>query len=262
MRLTQETMKVLGIALTDTFGTPAFLDAFRKPIPNYTTATQGAEGTLASFTEGNSTTGNLSHIEPPIEAPTKYPSNEEQNASRTRTYAQAFTGVRQDSGDPVNFVKMVRDFYDKEGIRDKKTLVFSDSLNLQLCLDYKVVAEEAGFQPVFGVGTFLTSTLPFSPFLHFVSYKGASVSLFLSLPLLTSHIDDFTQLSDHKKSVPLNIVIKLSSAGGRPAIKLSDNLGKNTGDTRTVVEVKKRLGYVEREWADGDETRRWGTRGD
>ncbi|KAG5295416.1 nicotinate phosphoribosyltransferase [Histoplasma ohiense] len=221
---------VLGIALTDTFGTPAFLDAFHKPIPNYTTATQGAEGTLASFTEGNSATGNLSHIEPPIEAPIKYLSNEEQNASRTRTYAQAFTGVRQDSGDPVNFVKMVRDFYDKEGIKDKKTLVFSDSLNLQLCLDYKVVAEEAGFQPVFGVGTFLTN--------------------------------DFTQLSDHKKSVPLNIVIKLSSAGGRPAIKLSDNLGKNTGDTRTVVEVKKRLGYVEREWADGDETRRWGTRGD
>ncbi|PGH33528.1 nicotinate phosphoribosyltransferase [[Emmonsia] crescens] len=225
---------VLGIALTDTFGTPAFLDAFRKPVPGYTSATQGADGTLASYAAGNFTTDNLSKTEPPIAAPiiksTSVLGEAEQNALSAKTYAQAFTGVRQDSGDPVYFVKMVRDFYDKEGIEDKKTLVFSDSLNLQLCIDYKVVAEEAGFQPVFGVGTFLTN--------------------------------DFTQLSDHKKSVPLNIVIKLSSAGGRPAVKLSDNLGKNTGDTHTVVEVKKRLGYVERDWQNGDETRRWGKRGD
>lgn len=55
------------------------------------------------------------------------------------------------------FVKMVRDFYDQHGITDKKTIVFSDSLNIQLCLEYKTIAEEAGFVPVFGVGTFLTS---------------------------------------------------------------------------------------------------------
>ncbi|OAX77845.1 nicotinate phosphoribosyltransferase [Emergomyces africanus] len=225
---------VLGIALTDTFGTPAFLDAFRKQIPGYTTATQGAEGTMPSFAAGNTTTDNLSETEPPIAAPIKSASasgEAEQNAPpANKTYAQAFTGVRQDSGDPAYFVKMVRDFYDNEGIKDKKVLVFSDSLNLQLCIDYKVLAEEAGFQPVFGVGTFLTN--------------------------------DFAQLSDHKKSAPLNIVIKLSSAGGRPAVKLSDNLGKNTGDTHTVVEVKKRLGYVERDWQNGDETRRWGERGE
>lgn len=77
-----------------------------------------------------------------------------------------------------------------------------------------------------------------------------------------TYADDFSNLSDGKKSVPLNIVIKVSSAGGRPAIKLSDNLGKNTGDTHTVVEVKKRLGYVEHDWKNGDETRRWGSKGD
>lgn len=72
-----------------------------------------------------------------------------------------YSGVRQDSGDPHYFVQLVRDFYNKEGITDKKTIVFSDSLNIQHCLDYKKIAEEAGFMPVFGVGTFLTSKFCF-----------------------------------------------------------------------------------------------------
>ena len=52
---------------------------------------------------------------------------------------------------------MMRDFYDSEGITDKKTIVFSDSLNIELCLEYMQAAEEAGFIPTFGIGTFLTS---------------------------------------------------------------------------------------------------------
>lgn len=58
--------------------------------------------------------------------------------------------------------------------------------------------------------------------------------------------------------MPLNIVIKISSAGGKPAVKLSDNMGKNTGDSMKVQEVKHRLGYIEHEWKKGDETSRWG----
>ncbi|KAI2626378.1 nicotinate phosphoribosyltransferase [Xylaria nigripes] len=179
---------VLGIALTDTFGTPAFLRAFSKPV-RYLTATPESDG--------------------------------------PRTYAQVYTGVRQDSGDPAGFVRMMREFYDSQGIHDKKMIVFSDALDIYKCIEYKRISDEQGFQSSFGIGTFLTN--------------------------------DFIQLSTGKKSVPLNIVIKLSSAAGNPAVKISDNIGKNTGDMATVGEVKKLLGYVEKEWEGGDETKRWGT---
>ncbi|KAH8682281.1 Quinolinate phosphoribosyl transferase [Xylariales sp. PMI_506] len=185
---------VLGIALTDTFGTPAFLKAFSKPV---------------KYLPGT----------PNVPA-------ENENTASSRTYAEAFAGVRQDSGDPAVFVKIMRDFYDKQGIKEKKTIVFSDSLDVEKCIEYKKISEDAGFQPTFGVGTFLTN--------------------------------DFTSLTTGKKSVPLNIVIKLSSADGNPAIKISDNAGKNTGDKQKVDEVKKTLGYVEKDWKDGDESSRWG----
>ena len=71
--------------------------------------------------------------------------------------------------------------------------------------------------------------------------------------------DNFTHVSNGTRSVPLNIVIKLSSANGSPAIKISDNLGKNTGDSETVHKVKASLGYVEKTWGNGDETSRWGS---
>ncbi|EKD16867.1 nicotinate phosphoribosyltransferase [Drepanopeziza brunnea f. sp. 'multigermtubi' MB_m1] len=193
---------VLGIALTDTFGTSVFLRAFNEPIGEI------PDKPLSDTTD-----------KPDTAVATTRP------RSSTKTFAEVFTGVRQDSGDPANFVKVMREFYDKVGITSKKTIVFSDSLNIELCLEYKKISEAAGFNTSFGVGTFFTN--------------------------------DFVHLETGKKSTPLNIVIKLSSAAGNQAIKISDNIGKNTGDKNTVEKVKKELGYVEKDWSLGDEAHRW-----
>lgn len=173
---------VLGIALTDTFGTPAFFKAFQKNIPS-------------------------------------------EAGNPAKTYAQVFAGIRQDSGDPKEYVKMAADFYTSQGLSGK-ALVFSDSLNTEKCIEYKKLAEEHGFKPSFGVGTFFTN--------------------------------DFHKLSrPQEKSKPLNIVIKIAKANGRSSIKISDNIGKNTGDERMVTEVKERLGYTEKAVQDMDEAHRW-----
>jgi len=189
---------VLGIALTDTFGTEDFFKAFNKRIPPKTSASR------------DSATGYSDESYPSAEQP---------------TFAEVFTGIRQDSGDPKEYVKHASDFYKSIGVSGKN-IVFSDALNVDKCLEYKKVAEEYGFKPSFGVGTFFTN--------------------------------DFSRKSDPQtKSKPLNIVIKLSKAGGRPAVKISDNIGKNTGDSATVQDVKRRLGYIEHEWREGDESKRW-----
>ena len=189
---------VLGIALTDTFGTPDFFKAFRKAIPARTSASQDSS---TSYSDGNNVT------------------------DKQPTYAEVFAGIRQDSGDPKQYTKDAADFYKFIGVSGK-SIVFSDALNIDKCLEYKEVAEGYGFKPSFGVGTFFTN--------------------------------DYRKKSEPEtKSKPLNIVIKLSKAGGRPAIKISDNIGKNTGDSATVQDVKRRLGYTEHEWKEGDEEKRW-----
>lgn len=177
---------ILSIALTDTFGTPNFLEAFKKPVP-----------------AGQST-------EPTPNSP---------------TYAETWTGVRQDSGDPREFIRRMRNFYDSQNIKDPKTIVFSDSLNVERCIEYFEATKAVGLTPSFGVGTFFTN--------------------------------DFIKKSSGGKSVPLNIVIKLSEAGGRSCIKISDNLGKNMGPQELVDSTKRELGYEEKSWEGGDETKRW-----
>lgn len=144
---------VLGIALTDTFGTPSFLKAFKSIMPTparakdvVSTRIPGAarSAPLNGYTNGEESTNGAG-------------SNGIIDPGEGRSYAQIFTGVRQDSGDPMAFIKMMRDFYDSEGIKERKNIVFSDSLNIERCIEYMQAAKEAGFLPTFGIGTFLTS---------------------------------------------------------------------------------------------------------
>ncbi|KAK5109698.1 hypothetical protein LTR62_006821 [Meristemomyces frigidus] len=185
---------VLSIALTDTFGTPAFLRSFRRPTPK--------RGTTNTQEEG-----------------------------QDPSYAEIFTGVRQDSGDPLEYIKMLKQFYHDHGINDKKVIVFSDALNVEKCIKYKHATDEAGLTPSFGIGTFLTN--------DFKHVKGNEAN------------------KAGSKSAPLNIVIKLSEAQGRPAIKLSDDKGKNTGSDELVERIKREVGYEEKIWSGGDERHRW-----
>jgi len=108
--------------------------------------------------------------------------------------------------------------------------------------------EENGFATSFGVGTFLH---------HFVTTHSFSVRM-----TITNYADDFGYLSRrNRKSTPLNIVIKLPSAASGPAVKISDKIGKNAGDKKTVEEVKQELRYIEKPWWNmGDEKNRWGER--
>lgn len=144
---------VLGIALTDTFGTPAFLNAFRQTMPTLEEARTDRVST-AIPAASHKPNGSVSEPNGPVQEGNSGPGLDKETSS---SYAHIFTGVRQDSGDPIEFVKLMRRFYDEEGIKEKKTIVFSDSLNVEKCIIYKEATERAGLQPTFGIGTFFTS---------------------------------------------------------------------------------------------------------
>ena len=124
-------------------------------------------------------------------------------------FAKLFDGVRHDSNDPFVFTDKAVAHYKKLNIApESKTIVFSDSLNTNLCVDIHNYCGKQGhgIGHSFGVGTHLTND---------VGVK------------------------------PLNMVIKLTSAKVLdewiPTIKLSDNLGKHTGDPRMITLCKDML---------------------
>lgn len=124
-----------------------------------------------------------------------------------REILRRWRGVRQDSGDSKAFVRHAHDVYDRMGIDPhKKLVIFSDSLNVPRCLDLASYSRELGIGSGFGVGTNFTN--------------------------------DFHYASDpNKRSKALNIVLKLDSINGRHAVKISDELTKNTGDPHEVAYV-------------------------
>lgn len=129
--------------------------------------------------------------------------------------ARLFDGVRQDSGDPFIWGKVMCKHYDKLNISTKtKKFVFSDNLN-----DEKYIRIHNAFKndclPVGGIGTFLTN-------------------------------DVFSEEQKFKGCRPLNMVIKLTSInfgrGTIDVVKLSDDPGKHTGNPDAVRKIKEELG--------------------
>lgn len=123
--------------------------------------------------------------------------------------AKLFDGVRHDSGDPFKYVDKIVEHYKKLGINPlDKTIVFSDGLDIDLCLELRNYCSNK-IKPAFGIGTHFTNDL-----------KSIGIK-------------------------PLNIVIKLTKVKVDNewvgCVKLSDNFGKHTGTLEDIDQCKKTL---------------------
>ncbi len=122
----------------------------------------------------------------------------------TKEKAEQWKGLRQDSGDPIEFGKKAIKFYKDKGIDPKtKLIIFSDGLNIDKI--YKIEKAFKGkINTAYGWGTNLTNDV------------GAE---------------------------PLSIVVKAVEAKGRPLVKLSDNTAKALGKPKTIEKYKRAFGY-------------------
>lgn len=117
-----------------------------------------------------------------------------------QTYATLFSGVRHDSGDPIEWGEKIIEHYKNLGINPKtKTLLFSDSLNFEKAITIKKHFDGKA-KVAFGIGTYLSNPL-----------------------------DD-----------PLNIVMKVTECNRMPTAKLSDVEGKNMCKDPAYVDYLKR----------------------
>lgn len=117
------------------------------------------------------------------------------------TYSTLFSGVRHDSGDPIEWGEKMIDHYESLGIDPKtKTLLFSDSLNFEKA--DKIVRRFKGRAKVaFGIGTYIANDT------------------------------DVT---------PLNIVMKTTKCNGMDVAKISDTPGKGMCKNPEYVEYLQR----------------------
>lgn len=113
--------------------------------------------------------------------------------------ARLFDGVRHDSGDPFEFANKTVQFYKNINIPTKtKTIVFSDSLTVDKAVDLMIHCRKLGIGCAFGIGTHFTNDFFNSPALNMV--------------------------------IKLRSIAKSSSDPFVQVVKLSDDLGKATGD--------------------------------
>ncbi|KAH9838774.1 nicotinate phosphoribosyltransferase [Rhodofomes roseus] len=124
--------------------------------------------------------------------------------------ARRWKGLRQDSGDPFIYAPRAREIYESLGIDHReKIIIFSDALSVEKAKKLKAQCDEVGFTASFGIGTSFTN-----------DFKKASSG-------------------GTEKSKALNMVIKLAAVDGKPCVKISDELTKNTGDPDIVKLVKQ-----------------------
>ena len=77
--------------------------------------------------------------------------------------AKLFDGLRCDSGDPIEFIDKTLDFYTKNRIEpESKTVVFSDSLNLDLVKRIKQHVNNR-LHDTYGIGTFFSNDVGAKP---------------------------------------------------------------------------------------------------
>lgn len=117
------------------------------------------------------------------------------------TFATLFSGVRHDSGDPIEWGEKMIAHYESLGIDPKtKTLLFSDSLNFEKA--DKIARHFSGRAKVaFGIGTFLANDTDIEP---------------------------------------LNIVMKVIECNGQPVAKISDTQGKGMCKDSSYVDYLQR----------------------
>lgn len=122
-----------------------------------------------------------------------------------KALAKLWRGLRQDSGDPLEFGEKAIKFYEDHGINPKtKVLVFSDGLNIKNILKIGNQFKDR-IQVVFGWGTDLTNDLGLAP---------------------------------------LSMVVKVITANGWGTVKLSDNLAKAMGSLADIELFKKIFGHT------------------
>ena len=69
-----------------------------------------------------------------------------QDVTQDVDLAKRWRGLRQDSGDPLQFIIDAKKAYASIGIEPKeKVIIFSDSLNMDNCFKIKNASDEAGF---------------------------------------------------------------------------------------------------------------------
>ena len=126
--------------------------------------------------------------------------------------------MRQDSGDPFTFAPQAKEVYEQLGINYReKTIIYSDSLDVDKALALKKHCEGIGFIRRFSLSPVMSPTLILP-----VCVAAFGIGTFFT--------NDFRSLSSkgREKSKALNMVIKLASINGLPSIKISDDLMKVT----------------------------------